>query len=780
MNNKNNFLCFFISVLLINMFFIFSFYSFAEKKENHILIINSQNMSMPYTHDVVMGIYSNLKSKNNIIHVENMDIQIKHDDEYLYTLYSLYKYKFKNYKFDIIIATDEDSYYFFEKYGDKLFKNSPILFCGINEPSILNKIKSNERFYVVEQSIDIEKVLNIAHTLHPKNKIFIPVDPNLLSSHYINLLEDQKKHYQDQGVDILIYYESNINRVLDKINTLTSNLTLIPITEFKTDNNDDYYMNGLINFASNKKNIPSYSFWSSMINTGIIGGSLSDSYDLGNTAGRFALKIIKNPKYNVHNVSNKNKYIFDYNQLIKFNIPMNNLPYGSKIKNKPSNFYSISKEMIYAFAIYIILFLILIIFILLFNIKKIKRLQKTLKSRKDEYKNLIEFLPFGVFVHNNGNILFANSAILKLFKIENLDSIKDKSLFDYIHKDFHKKVKKRIEDQQKNIPSPFIEELGITADGELIDIEVCAYPSSNDKNYTVAIVIDSIEKRKAEKLRNKMLEEEKRLKQALEYDKLKTEFFSNLSHELKTPLNLIFSITQLIQSNLENNQLVCKSNNTIYHINILKQNCYRMLRLVNNLIDITKLDCGYFNIELENHNIVSLIENITLSVSEYIKNKQISLIFDTNVEEKIMAVDPNAIERIILNLLSNAIKFTDSGDSIIVDLLAEEEYVTISIKDTGIGIPKDKLKIIFDRFRQVDKSLTRNREGSGIGLSLVKSLIDMHNGFIDVKSDYGYGSEFIIKLPVTTVDDINKIDTVYEKDKYIEKINLEFSDIYSI
>ncbi len=492
------------------------------------------------------------------------------------------------------------------------------------------------------------------------------------------------------------------------------------------------------------------------------------------------LKITKHPNYNIHKVLIENKYQFNYNQLKRFNIPANKFLSISKIIDKSPNFYNISKNTIYTFAFYIILFLMLIILILLANIKKIKKLQKILKSSQEEYKNIIEFLPFGILVHNSGNMLFANSAFLKLFKIKNLDSMKNKSLYNYIHKDFHEKVKQRLEDQQKNIYSPFLEEIGITADGEYIDIGVCAYPFSDNSNYTLTVASDLTEKRKTEKLEAKMLEEEKRLKQALEYDKLKTEFFSNLSHELKTPLNLIFSITQLIESNLINNQLVCKSNNTIHHINILKQNCYRMLRLVNNLIDITKLDCGYFNIELENHNIVSIVENITLSVSEYIKHKQISLIFDTNVEEKIIAIDPNAIERIILNLLSNAIKFTDFEDSITINLLAEEKYVTISIKDTGIGIPLDKLEIIFDRFRQVDKSLTRNAEGSGIGLSLVKSLIDMHNGSIDVKSDYGYGSEFIIKLPVTTVDAINKIDTIYGKDKYIEKINLEFSDIYSI
>ncbi|CAH2212041.1 sensor histidine kinase [Tepidibacter aestuarii] len=780
MTNRNKFICFFISILLINTLYLFDSFSFGEEKANHILIVNSQNSSNDYTNNIVKGIYSSLNCQTNIIHIENMDIHINNDDEYFDTLYNLYKSKFKKYKFDIVIVTDEDAYYFFEKYNNKLFADSPILFCGINEPSILNKINSNERYYVLEQPIDIKKELYLVNKLHPNSKIFIPVNPDLLSHHYIKLLEDQKKYYSSKNIDIVIYYESNVDKVLDKINHLSSDTALVLLTDFKTNSDDIYSLYNLIKYTSKNTHIPIYSFWSTMINSGIVGGPLCDAFELGKSTGEFASKIINNPNYSIHRFSMKNRYQFNYDQLQRFTIFIDNLPYRSEIIGKPSSFYNISKNTVYTFVVYIILFLILVICILLININKIKKLQKILKSSQEEYKNLIEFLPFGILVHNNGNIIFTNSTVRKLFKIKDQESIKNKSLYDYIHKDFHEKVKQRLEDQKKNIYSPYIEELGITADGEFIDIEVCSYPLLDNKSYSLTIVNDLREKRKAEKLREKVLEEEKRLKQALEYDKLKTEFFSNLSHELKTPLNLIFSITQLLESNLINSQLLSKHKNTIHHINILKQNCYRMLRLVNNLIDITKLDCGYFNIELQNHNIVSLVENITLSVSEYINNKEISLIFDTNVEEKIIAVDPNAIERIILNLLSNAIKFTDSGDSIIVNLLAEAEYVTISIKDTGIGIPNDKLEIIFDRFRQVDKSLTRNTEGSGIGLSLVKSLIDMHNGSIDVKSDYGHGSEFIIKLPVTTVDDITEIDTVYIKDKYIEKINIEFSDIYSI
>ena len=212
----------------------------------------------------------------------------------------------------------------------------------------------------------------------------------------------------------------------------------------------------------------------------------------------------------------------------------------------------------------------------------------------------------------------------------------------------------------------------------------------------------------------------------------------------------------------------------------MKQNCYRLLRLVNNIIDITKIDSGYFDINEQNINVISLIENITLSVADYIENKGLSIVFDTIVEEKIIACDPEKMERIILNILSNAVKFTSSGGEIMVNIEDCIENVCIRIKDTGRGIPADKLKSIFERFVQVDKSLTRDHEGSGIGLSLVKCLVELHGGTISVKSKENYGAEFIIYLPCRLVNEYNDKITFCDSidEDFIEKINLEFSDIY--
>jgi signal transduction histidine kinase len=287
----------------------------------------------------------------------------------------------------------------------------------------------------------------------------------------------------------------------------------------------------------------------------------------------------------------------------------------------------------------------------------------------------------------------------------------------------------------------------------------------------------------------KMIEDSRRiaeekirvLNESIAYESLKTEFFANLSHELRTPLNVIFSSMQMLNVSISNCSDQTTKNIATKYFKSMKQNCFRLLRLVNNLIDISKVDSGYFDLNLENTDIVSLVENITLSVAEYIESKSISLIFDTEIEEKVIALDPEKMERIMLNLLSNATKFTDSGGQVLVYICQREDKIVISVKDSGIGIPEEKLEVIFVRFTQVDKSLTRKREGSGIGLYLVKSLVELHGGNITVNSRVGEGSEFTIGLPAKLIDESEE-KSIYKDNcngGMVERINIEFSDIYS-
>jgi signal transduction histidine kinase len=321
----------------------------------------------------------------------------------------------------------------------------------------------------------------------------------------------------------------------------------------------------------------------------------------------------------------------------------------------------------------------------------------------------------------------------------------------------------------------------MSSNGRIIDLEATSdLLVYQGKPSNISILKDISSRKQISKLKNDIRDNERALNETKEYNKMLTEFFSNISHELKTPLNVILGATQIL--NLPHDFKLpypFEENMNKYH-KVIRQNCYRLLRLVNNLIDLSKFDSGFLKLNLCNKNIVSVVEEITLSVADYVENRGLSIIFDTDVEEKIIAVDADKIERIILNLLSNSIKFTDEGGSILVDMSDKGDWISISVKDSGIGIPQNKLNVIFERFGQVDKTLTRNKEGSGIGLSLVKTLVELHGGTIKISSIEGEGSEVNIELPVKVInDEVISADRSVISRSNVEKINVEFSDIYS-
>ncbi|WP_158540683.1 PAS domain-containing sensor histidine kinase [Romboutsia weinsteinii] len=268
----------------------------------------------------------------------------------------------------------------------------------------------------------------------------------------------------------------------------------------------------------------------------------------------------------------------------------------------------------------------------------------------------------------------------------------------------------------------------------------------------------------------------------LELDRLRMEFFANLSHEFRTPLNLIFSSIQLFDrklSDITNNVkcLNCYNNISYKYLNIMRQNGFRLLKLVNNLIDLTRLDVGSLEYSPVDYNIVAYVEDVFESVVDFAKLNKIKMIFDTTIEEKIIAFDLDKMERIILNLLSNAIKFNKDNGHIYIFIDCDDDFVKIQVKDTGVGIPNDKLGEVFEKFRQVSNRFTKISEGSGIGLSLVKSLVELHNGTIEVASVLNEYTIFTIKIPNVTLSKRSKNIDISTPTPNIE---LEFSDIYNI
>lgn len=408
------------------------------------------------------------------------------------------------------------------------------------------------------------------------------------------------------------------------------------------------------------------------------------------------------------------------------------------------------------------------------------KMEKALLINDDCYDMLIENSDDSIFVHSEGNIVFVNSRAVKSMKFHDKQEIVGKDVLNFIHPLYVKEVCEALKNIYlgKNIVKP-LRTVILASDNEPIYVEVRATNFIYKRKPAVLCVIrDITTEKQVQELKENVEKSSRLLKETLEHSRLINEFTANLAHEFRTPLNVMLGSIQILE--LYEDAVNKEKKEKYYrYLNTLKQNTYRLLRLVNNIVDISKIEAGFLELHLENRDIISVVENITLSVVPYVEAKGINLIFDTDTEEKIMAFDPDKMERIILNLLSNAAKFTEAGDEILVDIEEMEESIVIKVSDTGSGISEEKIKEVFQRFRQVDKSLIKNSQGSGIGLSLVKSLVEMHGGTIDVHSKLGNGTEFIIELPVKQIPECSTNYEVNLGQPNIERISIEFSDIYS-
>lgn len=241
--------------------------------------------------------------------------------------------------------------------------------------------------------------------------------------------------------------------------------------------------------------------------------------------------------------------------------------------------------------------------------------------------------------------------------------------------------------------------------------------------------------------------------QLKELDRAKTAFFANISHELRTPLTLILSPLEAIINGRYGISL--QTDDT--KLSMMLYNGSKLLKLINNLLDFTKIEAGRMVMKKQKTNIAELLKFYTSIVKPAADYKNININFNDNLEQDrqgklITWVDRDLLEKAVFNLLSNSLKFTNPGGGIIIQLDNHDDQFSVSVKDTGIGIPEDKLDLIFEKFIMLDSSASRKYEGTGIGLALTKEIVEIMGGNIRANSRLGEGSVFTITLPCGTED----------------------------
>lgn len=381
------------------------------------------------------------------------------------------------------------------------------------------------------------------------------------------------------------------------------------------------------------------------------------------------------------------------------------------------------------------------------DITELENTIMNIEQSEKTYKLLLQTLPEGIVIVNptTKKHIYRNEASIRMLKTIGLEKLNE-SIKTYLKEENYGNFRRFTIDKLNNV-----------------DISLAIVKREEEGSLIVVFRMLDCE--------FKSIQLEKELNRIKEKNKFKTEFLSNVAYDIKKPINKIFETN----NNLIENKGKYNSENINNHTRLVKQNCYRLIRLLNNIEYVSRIDNGTCTLELRKCDIVKLLENIVKISKTYTDKKGIDISFKSEVNKKILSLDIDKVEKIILNILSNAIKFTDTGGKIDINLYMQNEQVCISIKDTGIGIPKDKTEVIFENFEQLDTTLSRGCEGTGMGLSVVKKLANLNNIKINVESELNKGSEFIITLPNNIVSKNIKLQDKFAQD---EKIDIEFSDIY--
>jgi signal transduction histidine kinase len=228
-----------------------------------------------------------------------------------------------------------------------------------------------------------------------------------------------------------------------------------------------------------------------------------------------------------------------------------------------------------------------------------------------------------------------------------------------------------------------------------------------------------------------------------EMSRIKSEFVSNVSHELKTPLALIRMFGETLDTGIVTDE---KKRREFY--SIIRKESERLTHLINNVLDFSRMDTGVKEYNFEEADLVEVVRSSLEAYKFHIRDLGFEINSKLPKKLVISKIDKDAISQVLLNLLSNAVKYSDERKYICVEVLKNSTSALISVTDHGEGIPKDRLKKIFDKFYRVHTTQTDNTRSSGLGLTLAKHIVEAHSGTIEIESEVGKGSTFTIKIPL--------------------------------
>ncbi len=736
---------------LICLLFLLPVHSSSAAEIKNILLLNSYHQGFKWTHDVTNGIINAFQTNHGYrIFIENIDYKRFPDEKHIQNLTQVYKFKYKNIKLEGIICSDNFAFQYLLDQGDSIWNtNIPISVCGVNNTNTFKCNKKEVSF--IEEKIDIYNTIKLIYDLNPKTDTLIAISDHTLSGNiFISQFINELKLFKDT-IPYKIIHTSDKDSLVHELNMVNTKNKAVLLFSLYLKNQDP--SNEIISIGKeifNNFPIPVYSFWDFLLDDFIIGGNLICGHDQGLYAATNLLSRLNNPKLAPNSITPCfYKLTCDFKKINDLKINESNIPKNAILINKDISFFKKNKDKLLSYIIAILTLLILNT-LLIINIILKKKTQNKLKESEKRLELALDSANEGLWdIQLTDKRFTYNNNFAKLFGYNKTSEIN----FDLdswqklIYKDDLPQLTINLKKHLNNQSSFFQTESRIyTKDKTLKWVSIHGKITQTDKNkkpYRLTGIIIDIDTKKEFEIQLK-----KAKQKAEESDQLKSSFLANMSHEIRTPMNAILGFSDILQS-----QKLEKSQQDEY-LELIKNSGENLLNIINDIVDISKIESGQLHIRKENFDVNKLIKKLSTTAQTLIKSKNKNIEFININNNHTLPVyiynDPYRLEQILLNLISNAIKFTHTGNITLQQRKQNEKELIIEVIDTGEGITSKDISIIFERFRQAENS-SHHKNGTGLGLSISKSLIELMGGDINVHSIPNKGSVFAITIPINKI-----------------------------